>query len=72
MAVIDFESIAERMIAKGTLAKAKGIPSGPGSSPPGPPPRPGLQWDSGSHRWVRAEEVKKPVASATSSKSTKQ
>ena len=28
--------------------------------PPGPPPRPGLQWKEETHRWIRPEEVEQP------------
>src|SRR5262249_29967496 len=31
---------------------AKPAAGAKGSTPPGPPPRPGLVWDSTSHRWV--------------------
>lgn len=36
------------------FVKARGIPSGSGQ-PPGPPPRPGLQWNSQTHRWVSSK-----------------
>jgi len=33
-----------------------------GSQPPGPPPRPGLEWKASTHRWIRpgGEHERKP------------
>ena len=34
------------------MNKARGVPSGFSNQPPGPPPRPGLKWNSQTHRWI--------------------
>ncbi len=39
------------------VVKARGVAIAPGP-PPGAPPRPGLEWDSDSHRWIRPEDAK--------------
>jgi len=38
------------------LTKARGVPTMAGPAP-GPPPSPGLVWESTSHRWTRPEEA---------------
>ena len=38
------------------IIKAQGVPEGYGAQPPGPPPRPGLQWKPETHRWIRPGE----------------
>ena len=40
-----------------TLIKERGVPLAPGFQPPGPPPRPGLEWKPETHRWIRPGDV---------------
>ncbi len=39
------------------LIKDRGVPIAPGFQPPGPPPRPGLEWKPETHRWIRPGDV---------------
>ena len=46
------------------VSKTRGVPAGPGQ-PPGPPPRPGLEWDGQKHRWVSSDKSEKPTSSGS-------
>lgn len=42
-----------------SLIKERGIPTESSLQPPGPPPRPGLEWKPETHRWIRPADAER-------------